>query len=102
MGLWNSLCNWFNDSTDIGGDLSSSSMDCGCDINPATGLPMIGDCGGIDVGGSPFGTDLHHDDWSSSSDIGIDTNWDSTSSFDDSFSGSSSWDNGSIGSMWDD
>jgi len=29
-------------------------------INPATGLPMLGDSiGGVDVGGSPFGMDLH-------------------------------------------
>jgi hypothetical protein len=26
------------------------------DVNPATGLPMMG---GIDVGGSPFGMNLH-------------------------------------------
>lgn len=98
MGLWNSLCNWFSDSTDIG-DNFGSSMNRGCDINPATGLPMIGDCGGVDVGGSPFGTDLHHDDWASTSDIGIDSSWDSSSSFDDSFADSSSWDSGST---WDD
>ena len=31
---------------------------CGCDINPASGLPMIdGDCGGVDVGGNAYGTD---------------------------------------------
>lgn len=29
-------------------------------VNPATGLPMLGDClGGIDVGGNPWGLDLH-------------------------------------------
>ena len=28
-------------------------------INPATNLPMIEDAG-IDVGGSPFGIDIHH------------------------------------------
>ena len=28
-------------------------------INPATNLPMIDDAG-IDVGGSPFGIDIHH------------------------------------------
>ena len=29
-------------------------------VNPATGLPMVGDsCGGVDVGGSPFGIDNH-------------------------------------------
>lgn len=37
-------------------------------INPATGLPMTGDSyGGVDVGGSPYGTDIHsqHNPWSS-------------------------------------
>ena len=34
----------------------------GCLINPATGLPMVGGCGGVDVGGNPFGTDLHRQD----------------------------------------
>lgn len=38
-------------------------------INPATGLPMTSDdFGGFDVGGSPYGTDIHsyHNPWSSS------------------------------------
>jgi hypothetical protein len=30
-------------------------------INPATGLPMIGGIGSIDVMGNPYGTDLHAD-----------------------------------------
>ncbi|CBJ36688.1 protein of unknown function [Ralstonia solanacearum CMR15] len=37
-------------------------------INPATGLPMADDgYGGVDVGGSPYGTDTrtHHQPWSS-------------------------------------
>lgn len=36
-------------------------------INPATGLPMIDEgYGGVDVGGSPWGTDTHaHNPWSS-------------------------------------
>jgi hypothetical protein len=28
------------------------------DINPATGLPMLGDVGGVDVAGNPYGLDL--------------------------------------------
>ena len=28
------------------------------DINPATGLPLIGETN-VDVGGNPYGTDLH-------------------------------------------
>jgi len=31
----------------------------GPEIKPATGLPMIDDHGGVDVGGNPYGTDLH-------------------------------------------
>lgn len=37
-------------------------------INPATGLPMTdGSIGGVDVGGSPWGSDIHsdHNPWSS-------------------------------------
>ena len=29
-------------------------------VNPSTGLPMENDMGGVDVGGSPYGTDIHH------------------------------------------
>lgn len=44
-------------------------------INPATGLPMTDDSyGGVDVGGSPWGTDIHahHNPWSSADSV-----WDS-------------------------
>ena len=42
------------------GSQSDCSPDTGPTFNPATGLPMIGDgIGGIDVGGSPFGMDVH-------------------------------------------
>ena len=37
-------------------------------INPATGLPMTdGGIGGVDVGGNPYGVDIHslHKPWSS-------------------------------------
>lgn len=38
------------------------------EINPATGLPMTGGIGGVDVGGNPYGHDDHvahstHDHW---------------------------------------
>ncbi|WP_252177182.1 hypothetical protein [Endozoicomonas sp. 4G] len=57
-------------------------------INPATGLPMMDDSiGGIDVGGSPYGTNMNdslgsdmHDSFSSSFDDSF------GSSYDDSFS----------------
>lgn len=32
------------------------------DINPATGLPMLNDAW-IDVGGSPYGQDIHQPTW---------------------------------------
>lgn len=32
------------------------------DINPATGLPMVDDAW-VDVGGSPYGTDIHQPPW---------------------------------------
>lgn len=57
-----------------GADLFNDSFSGCSDINPASGLPMIDDIGGIDVGGSPYGTDLSHDTFSS---------------FDDSFGSSS-------------
>jgi len=38
--------------------------------NPSTGLPMAGECGGVDVGGNPFGMDLHQSGCTSSSDCG--------------------------------
>ncbi len=53
------------------------------DINPATGLPMSSGIGSVDVGGSPYGMDIH-DDFPST----IDT----SSCFDDSFSSIDSFD----------
>lgn len=29
------------------------------DVNPATALPMVGDSGGSDIGGNPYGSDLN-------------------------------------------
>jgi len=77
--------------------LSESSMGC---INPATGLPMIGDsCGGLDVMGNPYGSDLSDSLGSSWSDDGLGSSWNDDSfssmnwSSDDSWSSStSSWD----------
>lgn len=45
MGVWNWL---------FGGDMTPVTTD----VNPATGLPMLGDVGGVDVGGNPFGMNL--------------------------------------------
>ncbi|MCE5361478.1 hypothetical protein [Candidatus Igneacidithiobacillus taiwanensis] len=95
--MWSILKGLFG-SNDNSSTSQQSSMghDDGCDINPATGLPMIGGCGGIDVEGNPYGTDLN-DDYSSTS------SWDdfSTSSFDDSWSslGNDDW---TSSSSWND
>lgn len=88
MGFWSNLFGWESSSTD----------DSSCGVNPATGLPMIDGCGSFDVGGSPYGTDLH-DDWTSGSGIGMDSAWDATSPTWDTFS-SSNWDD-SFGNSWD-
>lgn len=91
MGIWNRICGFFG----IGADDHLSSPGGGCDINPATGLPMIDGIGGVDVGGSPFGSDIHEtshfdsgiiDSFSSGMDFGSS---DFNSSFDNS--GWNSW-----------
>jgi hypothetical protein len=64
---------WLRDR--VGSLLGSDNQPEPIRINPATGLPMIGGIGGMDVQGNPYGTDLHghhrhsstHDGWSSSS-----------------------------------
>ena len=76
-----------DDEYGVPGDSSFLDSDhaAGIEINPASGLPMIDDIGGVDVGGNPYGTDLSDDysDMSSGFDSGFD---DSFSSIDDSFS----------------
>ncbi|MHB1494486.1 MAG: hypothetical protein ACYCR3_06595 [Acidithiobacillus sp.] len=70
---------------DMGGDSSVFSDDQGgddgaCSVNPASGLPMIGGCGGVDVEGNPYGTDFSDDSFSSS---GMNDDWSSGSGWDD-------------------
>lgn len=90
MAFWNSFFNWFGwgvyspddssgeDSLAVAHDPLDNPV---CLVNPATSLPMLNGCGGLDVGGSPFGVDIHHhgdalssscsystDDWCRSSD----------------------------------
>jgi hypothetical protein len=60
MGIWNWL---------FGGDLAPAITD----INPATGLPMLGDIGGLDVGGNPYGVDLHQSGDHGAPDFGCGT-----------------------------
>jgi hypothetical protein len=68
MGLFNWLSGGFF------GDDSPA-----CSVNPASGLPMTGGCGGIDLQGNPYGTDLHTYEVNSSPfDDGFSSNIDST------------------------
>lgn len=53
------------------------------EINPATGLPMVSGIGSVDVGGNPYGADLHRWEDSGIPDTGHDwhhdhgtCNWD--------------------------
>lgn len=85
MGFWNSLCGWFGLYDD---GISSSAT--GCEINPATALPMVG-C--VDTAGNPYGMDLHHD---ASQTGSMDGDW-GTSAAASSFD-TSNWDSGST---WD-
>ncbi len=101
MSLWNIFLGWLSSSSDMGetvnDDFGASSFDNhGCDINPASGLPMVGGCAGLDIEGNPYGTDLHSDSWSSPSPDFSDDTWASSG-----LDSSSSWDGGA-GSSWDD
>ena len=64
MGPWN----WINRMLDYGYGVAADCSPPQADSNPATGLPMIGGIGGIDVHGNPFGHDLHC--WHESSTAG--------------------------------
>lgn len=93
------LFDWLGSvASDAGGDHVGSGIDTGddtgCTINPTTGLPMIDSCGGVDAGGSPFGMDIHQEDWSTVNSGLQDDAWtSSTSNWDDPFfSNTSSWD----------
>jgi hypothetical protein len=58
MNFWKSLFSW-NQESEPADSLSTAEPMGAIEINPATGLPMIGDgCGGVDVAGNPYGTDL--------------------------------------------
>jgi hypothetical protein len=84
MSFWNSLFGLF------GAASASDSEEATCSINPASGLPMVGGCGGLDVAGNPYGTDTHtdmHIDMSHADDAIT-----SFSSDDSSSSSFSSWD----------
>ncbi len=97
---------WLSNASGLNPSLFESGLNENA-INPATGLPMVSGIGGIDVGGSPFGTDIHDASpdldgiWSHTSTAnwmsgGMDDHCSSglddlsSSSFDDSWS-SNSW-----------
>ena len=56
MAFWN----WIAELLDYGGSVAGGCPPPHTDIYPATGLPMVGDIGGGDVAGNPFGTNYEH------------------------------------------
>lgn len=80
MSIFSSLFGWLGwDGDDLfnsDAETTTSLHEDSClGVNPATGLPMLG-CSGLDVGGSPFGLDLHHHEtcWSGDSGPSMDPN----------------------------
>jgi hypothetical protein len=66
MSIFKGLIDWLGWSVDdlFNSDTETTTSlheDCGFDVNPATGLPILG-CSGLDVQGNPYGVDLHHHD----------------------------------------
>ena len=56
--FWRSVFDFFGFSSSASSASSATDMSV---VNPATGLPMMDNSlGGVDVGGSPYGTDIHH------------------------------------------
>jgi len=74
MLFWNRMFGWTSsmDSTVSATDSAPIPV-----INPTTGLPMVDNTyGGVDVGGSPYGADIHHVPWSPPSmGMGSDNDW---------------------------
>lgn len=106
MSLLNNLFDWLGLSSgaDSIGGASGVHDDAGCIINPATGLPMVNGCSGVDINGNFYGVEMHdNDSWSSPLGGMNDEAWSSDfSSWNDSLSNDASgWDRG-IGSSWDD
>jgi hypothetical protein len=80
MNIFNWFADLFTDST------PSSVATPDVSVNPASGLPMVGGIGGVDVDGNPYGTDISNDHFVSSSS---DDSFSSGSSFDDNLNSSS-------------
>lgn len=75
MHWFDRILGWFSFGSpdESGSDNVAGLQDEMCTINPASGLPMTGGCGGVDVAGNPYGMNTQ-DTWSQP------TSWDSTSS----------------------
>ncbi|CAM4213528.1 hypothetical protein [Vibrio agarivorans] len=85
----------FNDEDEVSNSLDTETLSFDDDnsINPATGLPMVGGIGGLDVQGNPYGFDNSDDPFESSLSDPFEDDFmstDDTSSMfdDDSFSSS--------------
>lgn len=87
MSFWNTFCGWFNwsDAADLEQGSLCTTEDAGCAINPATGLPMVGGCGGVDVSGNPFGVDLGSTYCDTPSAVDSDSTWPGMSESDNTF-----------------
>lgn len=81
MGIWN----WLFGEAAAPAICDALASLAPADINPATGVPMVGGCGGVDVSGNPYGLDLYQ------------SSADSFSAFDTTFEMGSS-----IGTSWPD
>jgi hypothetical protein len=83
----NSFTNHYDMQQDFGTQISEFEQVDDVHINPATGELMIGGIGGVDTNGNTYGTDLHHDDFDTTSATSFDSTFDDSfsSSFDDSF-----------------
>lgn len=90
MAFWNNFFNWFgwggfsHDGSGGEDNASISHVELDnpvCLVNPATSLPMLNGCEGLDAGGSPYGMDIHHhaESFSSSSSYSTD-DWPNSSS----------------------
>lgn len=56
--FWKSVFDFFDFSGSSMGSSTALEMSV---VNPASGLPMLDDSmSGVDVGGSPYGIDIHH------------------------------------------
>lgn len=76
MGIFGWLSDLFGYEPGTGADVddgfgaTAADVQSGLDdnyVNPASGLPMVGGMGGVDVEGNPFGTDFSDSGLASSS-----------------------------------